>query len=249
MVLSPPYGGAAGDLNRDGKPDLAVGGVTVLLNVAANFKYATTTVVTSSLNPAPPGVPVTFTATVTPAFTKGALTGRVSFYDGTTLLGSGSLSQGKATLSKSSLTLGSHSITTRYAGGGNYLPSTSPILIQLIQGPMAELSPASLNFGNQPIGTKSLPQKITLSNKGNAALSITAIAVTGANAGDFTQTNTCGRSLAAGASCSIAVIFRPSVSGSLTADISLSDNAEGSPQKVTLSGTGTFIFVGPQHGP
>ena len=232
---------AFGDFNRDGKPDLAVGGVTVLLNGAANFKYASTTVITSSLNPAPPSTPVTFTATVTPAFTKGALTGRVSFYDGATLLGSGSLSQGKATLSKSTLALGSHFITASYAGGGNYLPSTSPVLIQLIQGPIAAISPASLNFGNQPIGTKSLPKKITLSNKGNVALSITTIAVTGADAGDFTQTNNCGTSLAAGANCSIMVTFGPTVSGSLTGDISVADNSGGSPQKVTLSGTGTFI--------
>jgi hypothetical protein len=232
---------AFGDFNRDGKPDLAVCGVTVLLNDAANFKYATTTLVTSSLNPAPPGAPVTFTATVTPAFTKGSLTGRVSFYDGATLLGSGSLSDGKATLSKSNLALGSHSITATFAGGGNYLPSTSSVLIQLIQGPVAVISPASLNFGNQPIGTKSLPKKITLNNKGNAALSITTIAVTGGDAADFTQTNGCGTTVAAGANCSIMVTFRPAATGSLTADIAVTDNSGGSPQKVTLSGTGTFI--------
>jgi len=124
---------AAGDFSQDGKPDLAVAngsGVAILRNIAANFHYATTTAVTSSLNPAPGGQPVTFTATVTPAFNAGAMTGSATFYDGANALGTVAISNGQARFTTSSLTLGTHSITAAYAGDSSYLPSTSPALLE-----------------------------------------------------------------------------------------------------------------------
>jgi hypothetical protein len=62
-------------------------------------------------------------------------------------------------------------------------------------GTYVQLTPANLNFGNQPVGAKSIPKKITLSNKGSVAVSITSISVTGANAGDFSQINTWGNTV------------------------------------------------------
>jgi Bacterial Ig-like domain (group 3)/FG-GAP-like repeat/FG-GAP repeat len=126
---------AAGDFNHDGKPDLAVANassVTILRNIAANFHYATTTAVTSSLNPAPGGQPVTFTATVTPAFNAGALSGSVTFYDGANVLGTVAIKSGQAMFTTSSLLLGTHSITAAYAGDATYLASTSPALLETI---------------------------------------------------------------------------------------------------------------------
>ena len=119
-------GVVAGDFNGDGRADLAAGGVTVLLNVATGFRYATTTAVASSANPA--NGPVTFTATVTPGFNTGALTGSVTFYDGANSLGSAPVSNGQAVLANVSLTPGEHSITATYSGDTNYLPSTSLVL-------------------------------------------------------------------------------------------------------------------------
>ena len=104
---------------------------------------------------------------------------------------------------------------------------------------VASLSPTSLAFGNQSVGATSAAQTVTLSNTGTAALSITSLALTGTNAGDFTQTNTCGSSVAAGGNCTIRVTFKPTASGSRTASVSITDNASGSPQTVSLSGTGT----------
>jgi hypothetical protein len=101
------------------------------------------------------------------------------------------------------------------------------------------LSPTSLAFGNQSVGATSTAQIATLSNTGNAALSITSLALTGSNASDFAQTNTCGSSVAAGSNCTISVTFKPSASGSRTASVGITDNASGSPQTVSLSGTGT----------
>ena len=109
---------------------------------------------------------------------------------------------------------------------------------------VASLSPTSLTFASQAVGATSAAQTITLNNTGNAALSITSLALTGTNASDFAQTNTCGsQSLAAGANCTISVKFTPSASGSRTASVSITDNASGSPQTVSLSGTGTAALV------
>jgi len=78
-----------------------------------------------------------------------------------------------------------------------------------------------------------------LTNTGTGPLAVTSIAVSGANAGDFAQTNTCGTSVAAGAHCSISVTFKPIAAGSRSAAVTVSDNAAGSPQSIKLSGTGT----------
>ena len=108
---------------------------------------------------------------------------------------------------------------------------------------LVSLSPTSLAFGNQSVATTSTAQTLTLSNTGNATLSITSLALTGTNASDFAQTNTCGSSVAGGARCTISVTFRPSASGSRTASVSITDNASGSPQTVSLSGTGTAALA------
>ena len=101
-------------------------------------------------------------------------------------------------------------------------------------GPNATLS-ASLTFAAQTVGTASSAQSVTLINYGRATLGITRIATSG----DFSQTHTCGSSLAVLASCTISVTFTPTQQGSRAGTLSITDNAPGSPQTVSLSGTGT----------
>jgi hypothetical protein len=108
---------------------------------------------------------------------------------------------------------------------------------------VVSLSPTSLAFGNEPVDMTSTAQTVTLSNTGNAPLSITGLAFTGTNASDFAQTNTCGSSVAAGANCAIVVMFTPSVAGTETASLSIADNASGSPQTAPLSGAGTHDVI------
>jgi len=111
----------------------------------------------------------------------------------------------------------------------------SPTVSVSVSGsPAPSLSVPSISFGSQVVGTASAGQAITLSNTGSAELRIVGIAV----ASPFTQTNTCGSSLAAGATCSINVAFAPTAEGDFTGDVSVTDNAKGSPQTVRLSGTG-----------
>jgi hypothetical protein len=86
-------------------------------------------------------------------------------------------------------------------------------------------------------------QTVTLTNTGSATLSITSVTVTGTNASDFTESDTCGNSVATGANCRIAVMFTPAASGARTAALSIADNASGSPQTVSLSGTGSHDVI------
>lgn len=114
-----------------------------------------------------------------------------------------------------------------------------------VSGPGASLSSSSLSFGNQVLNSTSVLQAVTLTNNGTATLSISSIAVTGANASDFAQSNNCGSSLAMLSSCTINVTFNPSALGVRSASVTITDNAaSGSPQTVTLSGTGVNATPG-----
>jgi hypothetical protein len=109
-------------------------------------------------------------------------------------------------------------------------------------GPGASLSPSSVTFPNQYVGTTGLPQSVTLTNTGTAALTITSVA---ASPSDFGALNACGSSLAAGASCAIGVFFDPTVGGARAGTLTITDNAAGSPQTVSLTGTGQDFSVTP----
>jgi trimeric autotransporter adhesin len=87
-------------------------------------------------------------------------------------------------------------------------------------------------------GTTSEASAITLTNSGTTTASIYEITLGGTNPTDFAELSTCGSTLAAGASCSIYVSFKPLAVASYTASLILYDNAAGAPQTVALSGKG-----------
>lgn len=101
------------------------------------------------------------------------------------------------------------------------------------------VSPSTLNFGSQKVQTAGPPQTITFSNVGEIALSLHSIKITGADAADFKPTTTCTATLMAETSCSIAVTFKPSATGTRSATLVVSDNGGNSPQQVSLTGSGT----------
>lgn len=117
---------------------------------------------------------------------------------------------------------------------------------EVAAAPGTVFSPTSLTFTNENVGVATGSQPITLTNNGNIALLISSITITGANTGDFSQTNNCPASLPASPpatppanSCTINVIFKPTAIGLRTASVTVTDNASGSPQSIPLSGTGT----------
>jgi dienelactone hydrolase len=109
-----------------------------------------------------------------------------------------------------------------------------------ILAPTANLTftPPNLKFGTLTVGLTSPPLSTTMTNSGNSTLNITNIGITGANASNYTETSTCGTSLAAAKSCTITVTFEPTKSGFTDADLSIRDDGIGSPQIVSLSGKG-----------
>lgn len=138
---------------------------------------------------------------------------------------------------------GSGNLTASVDAAGEPLSSVS--LTGSGSASSVSLSPTSLSFAGQLLTTTSTAQALTLTNSGNVALTISSVTLTGSDASDFTiSTNTCGASLAANASCSISVAFRPSASGTRLATLNINDNAPGSPQTVSLNGTGTDLQLG-----
>jgi chitobiase/beta-hexosaminidase-like protein/centrosomal CEP192-like protein len=116
------------------------------------------------------------------------------------------------------------------AGNGGGQPSS---------GPMLSLNAISLNFGQITEGQTSAPLAVTLSSVGNEAVSLVSIAITGPNAGDFTESDTCMSApvLAPQQTCSVSVTYRPLGVGTRQAALSITDNSPGSPQIIPLAGT------------
>jgi hypothetical protein len=110
------------------------------------------------------------------------------------------------------------------------------------------LSPASLTFYPQLVNTTSPAQTVTLTNTGDATLTITSLTLGGASAGDYSRTDNCGASVNGGASCVITLTFRPSATGSRAASVTISTDANGSPHSVALNGTGADFSVNPPTG-
>lgn len=115
---------------------------------------------------------------------------------------------------------GDNTVLTTALSGVAVLPATDA------------LSPLSLNFAAQAVGTTSAVQQITLTNSGDVALTLIAAAATG----DFAATNGCGNSLAAHASCAITVVFQPKALGVGKGVLTVADQYRA--QTVALAGTG-----------
>jgi hypothetical protein len=167
-------------------------------------------------------------------------TGSVTLTGGGYTSGAEPLSSGSVTIDipADSLATGVNTLTATYtpdsSSSSTYDSSTGTSSVT-VTTPTVTLSPTSLTFAAQTTGSTSVAQTITLMNSGTAALTITSISASG----DFAETQTCGSSVATGATCAISVAFTPTAAGSRTGTLTITDNAGGSPQTVALSGTGT----------
>jgi hypothetical protein len=102
--------------------------------------------------------------------------------------------------------------------------------------PGLTLSSTALSFAVTAIGSSSAAQTVTLTNNGTASLTLVSVVLS--DTADYALTNPCGASLAAGANCILSVAFRPQTNSTFPATITVTDNASGSPQVITLTGSG-----------
>ena len=110
--------------------------------------------------------------------------------------------------------------------------------VSFVSAPKAGISPATLAFGNQPVGTRSAVQVVTLSNTGTAVLS--GITPTLGNTTSYSLSRTCGVTLNPGATCTFSVSFAPNVAGSIPTTLRIASNDPANPTlTVTITGTGT----------
>lgn len=101
------------------------------------------------------------------------------------------------------------------------------------------LTPGRATYAIQTVGTSSPTKTFTLTNNQSATLDSIVIGFTGADPGDFTvSSTTCGSTLASKGRCTINVVFKPTATGTRTANLSVSDDASNSPQTSALTGTG-----------
>ncbi len=118
-------------------------------------------------------------------------------------------------------------------GGIVAVPVSSPV-------PAVAITPSTLTFGAQNTGTSSAAQDLVLANFGEAPLDISSIAASA----EFSETDNCGPTLQAGSNCTIGVIYAPTVSGTKSATMIITDNAFSGTQTVALNGTGTAPIAG-----
>ena len=125
------------------------------------------------------------------------------------------------------------------------LPNAPNNLVSVLLNAPVGVSPSKVSFRATVLGTNSTPQVVTLSNSSANSVSISSITLTGADPGDFSQTNNCGSTLAGNSSCAISVKFSPKAINARTATLSIADSAPGSPQTAALQGTGTEASFSP----
>jgi hypothetical protein len=235
---------AVGDLNGDGLADFALGnadyGVGTMLN-------------TGSVSFSPSTAPITFPVQLVDT------TSAKQTID-LTNNGSAALSISSMKLSgqfKMSTTCGASvaagadcSITAAFhpKAPGNFTglitivdtASSKPQFVELTgSATAARLSPTSLNFGSQKVGTAGTPQVVTATNEGSAAITFASVGVAGQK--NFSESDDCsGQTIQPGASCTASVTFQPTKTGAISGDLYFDlPTGSVSPVSVVLSGTGT----------
>jgi hypothetical protein len=215
LYVNPANNATALDLNKDGKPDILAGN-TVLLNLygvnTVPTLVATTTGLTGSAATLYAGTSITFTATVAPASGSVVPTGTVTFYDGTTKLGTGTLDgTGKTTYATSALTTGAHTISAVYAGDTLYSTSTSTNFVVTVTAPptpdfslalspasstVVHGSPATTTLTLTPIGGFSAAATVTCTGApANSSCSVSPISITPSGASSAATTVTLATSV------------------------------------------------------
>jgi hypothetical protein len=198
-------------------------------------KAPSTTAASATPNPSAVGAVVTVTANVTGA---GSPTGTFSASTGAgNPTCTGTLTSGTGSCTLTFLTPGARTISVAYSGDNNFATSTSAFT-QNVSGPVAAVSPGSIDFGTVYLATLSV-KSVTLSNVGTSPMTIKEkflAIVGGGNSNEFVSLSLCPSTLNPGKSCTILVSF---IAGPTytpqTATLMINDSAANSPQTVALT--------------
>jgi hypothetical protein len=127
-------------------------------------------------------------------------------------------------------------------------PPTAPnkVMAVLLNTPVI-LTPNLATFPTKVVGTHSMPRPVVVHNTSPNSLTISSIAITGPNPGDFYQTNDCGSGITGHNTCTIQVIFAPTAINSRVANLVVTDSAVGNSQTAVLVGAGTVVALFPQN--
>ena len=237
---------AATDLNNDGKPDLAVVDflgqhvITLLNTGAATFSPTTPLSFEKQLlgtTSTPMSTTITNSGTSDMTFSSVECSGAPFHMTSNTCAGSlapGAQCSIAADFTARATGLTSGTITIHDSA------SSKPLFIQLVgQGTSLGIAPGKLQFPTERVGALSQPRAIHLTNVGSSTITFDhPVGVFGAENQDFPQTNDCGLSLAANASCTVTITFAPQHKGTRSAYVEMEDNGGDSPQYIPLSGIG-----------
>jgi hypothetical protein len=236
---------AVGDLNGDRLPDFAM----------VNPTYGAITMLNTGVASFSPTTPLAFP--VQPINSNSRQQAVILTNDGTTALSITSIKASRGfqvseTCGTSVAVGGNCSINVlfkpktagTYAGSVTIIDgaSSKPQFVELSgSATVVKVSPTSLKFGGQMVGTKSAPQVITATNVGSAVIQFSSVTIGGMGRGDFSQTNNCsGLAVEPGASCEVTVTFDPTKTGARDASLYLNlPSGSVSPAPLTLTGTGT----------
>jgi hypothetical protein len=233
-----------GDLNHDGKLDFALvnslSTVTTALNTGtAVFSPSTPLAFARQvINTSSPDQFITLTNTGTTPLSVTSIVATGPFNTsnncGSTVAAGANC---RITVNFEPTTTGALNGAITLNDGASSKPQT--ILLSGLSTPLA-ITPAYLNFGSQRVGAQSPPLVVTVTNKSSASISFNHIDISGTDWKDFSiQSETCGAKLASGASCTITVVFTPTMTGKRHAFNYATIIGAPYPTPVTLVGTGT----------
>lgn len=233
---------AAGDFNGDGTLDLATTSISVLLQNAApavSLKPSSLTFPTQLVGTTSTPKTAKLTNSGTAALANINATSQPPF-------NAGGCPTNLPVNATCSLNVTYTPITAGQQSGSVTITDNAPNSPQVLAltgtGTLVEVAPARLTFGTQTVGTTSSAKNVTVTNTGSTSVRVT----NETSPASFLHSRTCS-TLAPGASCGISVQFAPTTSGAQTGTLKIHDSDHGSPQVVTLSGTGTDIGVSPTH--